>query len=184
MDTDRCTKLHLWILPHQWGISWKPEEVFVTQSLDFRGQMDLHFGILSPLHPPVVNHSYITCCPSWFELGVCPAPQLAAGECLAPKQLIENLDYILKAKILFVECAWNEFSAVTVLACWLKEMPNRRSSRLGGTPLVKPGSIVQSFSPFQMSPLSSFLPMWKEDPKLSCWLLTLLWLCQWFFLLH
>lgn len=44
-----------------------------------RESRDMDFGILS-LHPPLGTSPYITCCPSWFELGVWPSPQLATGK--------------------------------------------------------------------------------------------------------
>lgn len=55
-----------------------------------RGSRGMDFGIFSPLYPRLDTTSYITCCPSWFELGVWPSPQLATGKlsgCLASEHL-------------------------------------------------------------------------------------------------
>lgn len=79
----------------------------------------MDFGILSPLHPPFGTSSYITCGPSWFELGVWPSPQLAAGKVsLVSSMLSPTLQTSLghnpingvfgwcsQGKIPFMECA-------------------------------------------------------------------------------
>lgn len=97
--TDAQGCIHWSSRTHKAFPTWKPEEVFITPPPDFRGSMDLDFGMCSPLHPPVGNRSYITCCPSWFELRGWPSPQLATGklgECLAPNLFLAGWAQHLK----------------------------------------------------------------------------------------
>lgn len=152
--------------------TWKPEEVFINPRPDFRGSMDLDFGIFSPLHSPVRNHSYITCCPSWFELGGWPSPWLATGklcECLAPShlfsadwaqhlkchqatsQLVEHLGDTPRTKSTLQSVYWVILSSCSPLLLTKKKRTKRKSSRLGKAPLVKPERILQSPFPFKMS---------------------------------
>lgn len=84
-DTNWYTGLYSLIHLHPQGISFlKARGNFYHSTTWLAGaihakDLDRDFRILC-LHPPLGSRSYITWCPTWFELGVWSSPQLATGK--------------------------------------------------------------------------------------------------------
>lgn len=153
--------------------TWKPEEVFITPHPGFRGTMDLDFGIFSPLHPPVRNHSYLTCCHSWFEPGGWPFPWPATSklcECLgtshlfsagraqhlkchqATSQLVERLGDTPRTKFTLQSVYWVILSSYSPLLLTKREDKEKVQQAWQGTTSQTREDFTKPFS-FQNEPL-------------------------------
>lgn len=203
-DADWCTRLYSNVPPAPTRL-FLPEsqrKFFINLPPDFRGLLDLDLGIFSPLHPPVGNHSYVTCSLSWFKLEGWPA-QLATGKlctCLALNHLfLEGWDQHLKchqATSQLMECLGDtprtKFPsqsvrwAILALPCRPEERPNRRIAGLARPRLSNQRAFYKALLLSKWPPFPHFYLCVKEDLRLtesneSCWLLSTAVACQCYF---